>query len=107
MKMVHAIVRPEKTADVLSALKGAGFAPVSKMSVVGRGRQRGLRSGNVVYDTIPKDNLYIASNDDDVPAITKVIIDSARTNGGTPGDGKIFLYQIEREITLSTGTESE
>ena len=41
MIMIRAIVRPEKMNDVLSALMDAGFPAVTKMDVVGRGKQRG------------------------------------------------------------------
>ena len=43
MKMIKAIVRPEKSEDVLDALLAGGFAAATKMSVLGRGKQKGLK----------------------------------------------------------------
>ena len=43
MIMIRSIVRPEKVDDVLAALMEAGFPGVTKMSVVGRGKQRGIK----------------------------------------------------------------
>ena len=40
MKMIKAIVRPEKSEDVLDALLAGGFAAATKMRVLGRGKQK-------------------------------------------------------------------
>nr|MBL0701092.1 P-II family nitrogen regulator [Desulfobacterales bacterium] len=45
MIMIRSIIRPEKTDSVLSALMDAGFPAVTKMGVVGRGKQRGIKIG--------------------------------------------------------------
>ena len=49
MKMIKAIVRPEKSEDVLDALLAAGFAAATKMSVLGRGKQKGLKPDRTVF----------------------------------------------------------
>ena len=54
MIMVRAIVRPEKADDVLAALMDNGFPAVTKYSVAGRGKQRGIKIGEVTYDELPK-----------------------------------------------------
>ena len=54
MLLIRAIVRPEKSPLVLKALFEAGFPAVTKMAVFGRGKQRGLKVGNVTYDELPK-----------------------------------------------------
>ena len=59
MIMIRSIVRPEKVDDVLAALMEAGFPGVTKMSVVGRGKQRGIKIGEITYDEIPKELLLI------------------------------------------------
>ena len=46
MIMIRSIVRPEKVDNVLAALMEAGFPGVTKMSVVGRGKQRGIKIGD-------------------------------------------------------------
>jgi nitrogen regulatory protein PII 1 len=52
--MVRAIIRPEKAAEVMQALWNEGYPAVTKIDVFGRGRQGGLKIGNVVYDELPK-----------------------------------------------------
>ena len=89
MKMIKAIVRPEKAEDVLDALMAQGFAATTKMSVLGRGKQKGLKVGDTYYDEIPKEMLMIVIED----------------KNGTYGDGKIFVSQVERAVTISSGEE--
>ena len=55
MIMIRSIVRPEKVDNVLAALMEAGFPGVTKISVVGRGKQRGIKIGEITYDEIPKE----------------------------------------------------
>ena len=55
--MIQAIVRPEKVHEVMKALIDAGFPAVTKMDVFGRGKQRGLKIGEITYDELPKEML--------------------------------------------------
>ena len=59
MKMVRAIVRPEMVEYVVDSLDEAGFAALTKMDVIGRGKQRGIQLENIYYDEIPKTMLLI------------------------------------------------
>jgi len=54
MLLIRAIVRPEKKDEVLESLFGAGFNAATTVAVVGRGKQKGIRIGGMVYDEIPK-----------------------------------------------------
>ena len=100
MIMIRSIVRPEKVDDVLAALMEAGFPGVTKMSVVGRGKQRGIKIGEITYDEIPKELLLTVVKDFAVRAIIK----AARTGDkGAFGDGKIFISQVEEAYTISSG----
>ncbi len=101
MKLVKAIVRPEKVDDVVDALSEAGFPAFTKIDVVGRGKQGGLKVGEYIYDELPKTLLLIAVNDDDVKKVVDVIKSSAYT--GNYGDGKIFIQPIEEAYTIRTG----
>lgn len=103
MLLVKAIVRPEKSGDVIEALFAAGFPAVTKMDVSGRGKQKGIKVGSVVYDELPKDMLLVACRDGDKDEIVKVIIENARTGEGEHGDGRIFISRIEEAYTISTG----
>ena len=100
MKMIKAIVRPEKSEDVLDALLAGGFAAATKMSVLGRGKQKGLKVGDTYYDEIPKELIMLVVEDKDVDKVLKVIVEN-----GTYGDGKIFVSDVERAITISSGKD--
>jgi nitrogen regulatory protein PII 1 len=105
MIMIRSIVRPEKVDAVLAALMRAGFPAATKMSVVGRGKQRGLRIGEVVYDELPKEMLITVVREEDRNLVIDTIIDAARTaGGGAMGDGKIFITPVEEVYTISAGT---
>lgn len=106
MKMIKAMVRPEKSEDVLDALSQAGFVAATKMSVLGRGKQKGLKVGDTYYDEIPKEMVMMVVNDEEVDKVVKIIVDSAKVDkNGTYGDGKIFISQVERAVTISSGKD--
>ena len=101
MKMIRAIIRPEKEDDVVLALEGAGFPAMTKAHVFGRGRQKGLQVGPVHYDMLPKVLLLLVVNDEDVRKVMSVITDTSKT--GFIGDGKIFVSEVEDAYTIRTG----
>ena len=104
MLLIRAIVRPEKSGVVLKALIDAGFPGTTKMSVFGRGKQRGLKVGNITYDELPKELLLIAIKDADKDYVVNIIMQAARTEGkGAFGDGKIFITPIVESYTISSG----
>ena len=104
MIMIRSIVRPEKVDDVLAALMEAGFPGVTKMSVVGRGKQRGIKIGEITYDEIPKELLLTVVKDQDKDFAIRTIVKAARTGEkGAFGDGKIFISQVEEAYTISSG----
>jgi len=103
MLMIRAIIRPEKTGVVMSELIAAGFPALTKMDVYGRGKQKGITVGDVHYDEIPKEMLIIVCSDEDKDDILRVIMRYAKTNGGTFGDGRIFVSPVEEAYTISTG----
>jgi nitrogen regulatory protein PII 1 len=106
MKMVKAVVRPEKSFEVLEALRNAGFPAATKLSILGRGKQQGLKIGTTHYDEIPKDMIMIVVEDESVDKILKIITEAARTEKtGTYGDGKIFILPVERCVTISSGKD--
>jgi nitrogen regulatory protein PII 1 len=105
MKMIRAIVRPEKVNEVLDELSDAGYPAVTKFDVVGRGRQRGVKVGNVHYDQIPKEILMIVTEDEAAEEVIRLVIKNARTGEGNFGDGKIFVSDVDRAFTISSGEE--
>ncbi|GAB6152635.1 P-II family nitrogen regulator [Desulfosporosinus burensis] len=103
MKMIRAIVRPDKTEIVAEALAQAGMPSLTKMHVFGRGRTKGIRIGDVVYDEFPKTLLLLVIEDDKLDEAIAIILKSAKT--GTMGDGKVFVTEVEEAYTVSKGTK--
>lgn len=104
MLMIKAIVRPEKTNVILAELNDAGFPAVTKIDVVGRGKQKGVIVGDVVYDEIPKELLLIVVRDEDKDDVISIIFRHAKTGEqGHYGDGKIFVSPVEEVYTISSG----
>ncbi len=104
MIMIRSIVRPDKVNNVMASLMEAGFPGVTKMSVVGRGKQRGIKIGEITYDEIPKELLLTVVKDQDKEFVIRTIIKAARTGEkGVYGDGKIFVIPVEESYTISSG----
>lgn len=105
MKMVRAIVRPEKASFILDELSDAGYPAVTKIDVVGRGKQRGVKVGNVHYDELPKELLLMVVEEGSVEEVVGIIAKTAKTGDGTFGDGKIFVSEVDEAYTISSGLE--
>jgi nitrogen regulatory protein PII 1 len=103
MEMVRAIIRPEKEKEVLKALEENGFVSVTKMHVFGRGKQRGIKVGEVVYDELPKLELMVVVQKEDAERVCDIIQENAVT--GHIGDGKIFVIPVSKAYTVRTGAE--
>lgn len=105
MKMIRAIVRPEKVDAVLTELNDAGFPAVTKIDVVGRGKQRGVKVGDVHYDQLPKELLLMVVKEEDKEDAIKTIMRMAKSGAkGAFGDGKIFVSDVEEAYTISSNT---
>jgi nitrogen regulatory protein P-II 1 len=105
MKMVMAIIKPFKLDDVREALAEAGVAGITATEVKGFGRQKGhtelYRGAEYVVDFLPKIKLEVAVTDDQVEVVSEAIIKAAGT--GKIGDGKIFVWDLERVVRIRTG----
>ncbi|WP_026881935.1 P-II family nitrogen regulator [Clostridium akagii] len=105
MLMIKSIIRPEKVGIVLSELCDAGFPAVTKYDVVGRGKQRGVKVGDVHYDEISKEMLMLVVKDEDKDDVISIIMRNAKTGEkGAFGDGKIFVTSVEEAYTISSGS---
>lgn len=102
MKMVRAIIRPEKVENVVDNLDEAGFAALTKMDVIGRGKQKGIQLENIYYDEIPKTMLIVVAEDEQTTKIVEIITESSFT--GNFGDGKIFISPVDDAYTVRTRT---
>jgi nitrogen regulatory protein PII 1 len=106
MIMVRAIVRPEKVNEVMAALMYAGFPAVTKMDVYGRGKQRGMKVGEVTYDELPKELLMTVVQESDKEFVIETIVKAARTGQkGAFGDGKLFVSPVDEVYTVSSGAK--
>jgi len=106
MLLIRAIVRPEKKDEVLAELSKAGFHAATVVDVVGRGKQRGIRIGGIVYDEIPKSLILMAVADEDKDTVIQAVLRTAKTSEkGAYGDGKIFISSVEEAYTISTGAK--
>lgn len=104
MIMIKAIIRPEKVGIVLSELCDADFPAVTKIDIVGRGKQRGVKIGEVYYDEIPKVMLMLVVKDEYKDDVVKIILRSSKTGvKGAFGDGKIFVSAVDEVYTISSG----
>lgn len=106
MVLIRSIIRTQKVGEVLSELLSAGFPAVTKMDVYGRGKQKGVKVGEVFYDEIPKEMLLMVVKDEDKDDVIKIIMKYARTGeNGNFGDGRIFVTPVEEAYTISTKTK--
>ncbi len=108
MKLLIAIIRPEKLEDVQKALAERDVYLMTVSDVRGCGRQRGYtevyRTTEVQIQLIPKLKLEIAVNEAFVEATVEAIVHAARTGDtGTIGDGKIFVLSLEDCVRIRTG----
>ena len=101
MKLIKAIVRPEKETEVIQALEHAGISAMTKWDVLGRGRQRGIQVGSAVYGELSKLCLMLVVPDGEAPNAIETILASAKT--GHPGDGRIFVSDVKETYTIRTG----
>jgi nitrogen regulatory protein P-II 1 len=107
MKMVKAIVRPERLEFVKKALENQGQYGMTVMPVEGRGDQKGIslqyRGGAITVDLIPKVQIEVVIKDADVDKVITAICEGAKT--GKIGDGRIFILPVERSIKVRTGEQ--
>jgi nitrogen regulatory protein PII 1 len=108
MKLIRAIIRPDKVMEVLAELNDAGFPAVTKIEVAGRGKQRGVKVGDVHYDQLPKEMIMMVVKDEiDKADAISVIMKTAKTGQtGAFGDGKIFVSDVEEAYTISSGSSA-
>ncbi|ADZ10630.1 nitrogen regulatory protein P-II [Methanobacterium lacus] len=104
MKMIRAIIRPERVENVVDALDKAGFVAMTKMEVIGRGKQKGIQLENIYYDEIPKTMLMLVVEDEKADKIVEIVTDTSYT--GNFGDGKIFVSPVDEAYTVRTRSSS-
>ena len=101
MKMIRAIIRPDREEQVINALESTGVVSLTKMDVFGRGQQRGVQVGSTVYSELPKIMFTIVVEETKLDAAVAAIQTGAKT--GQHGDGKIFISPVDAVYTVRTG----
>ena len=109
MKKIEAIIKPFKLDDVREALSDIGISGMTVTEVRGFGRQKGhtelYRGAEYMVDFLPKVKIEIIVLDEQLEQCINAIVETAQT--GKIGDGKIFVYEVERVIRIRTGEENE
>lgn len=109
MKLIIAMVQPEKLPDVKKSLFDADIHRMTVTNVVGAGQQKGFtesyRGAMEEVNLLKKVRIEIAVNDEFVQTTVDAIIKGARS--GNIGDGKIFIVPLEECIRIRTGEKGK
>ena len=109
MKKIEAVIRPIKLDEVKAALGELGITGMTVTDVRGFGRQQGrtekYRGNTYTVNLLPKISIEVVVPDRLEGEALALIEEAART--GEIGDGKIFVYPVERAIRIRTGEEGK
>jgi nitrogen regulatory protein P-II 1 len=105
VKLIIAIIRPERLPEVKAALFRAGVTGMTLTPVSGHGGEREIvqsyRAERVLLEFHDKVRIEMACSDPYVEPTIQAILGSARTGG--VGDGKIFVQSLDEVIRIRTG----
>jgi len=105
VKLITAIVKPFKLDEVRAALNEVGVRGVTVTEVRGFGRQRGhteiYRGAEYAVNFLPKLKVEVGVEDGIEDKVVAAIGNAAKT--GQIGDGKIFVYDLDRAVRIRTG----
>jgi nitrogen regulatory protein P-II 1 len=105
MKLIKAIIKPERFEVVKKALEDKGVTGMTVTEVQGRGEQKGItleyRGKTMTVDMLPKIQIEIIVRDHEAEDLITTIIGAAKT--GKIGDGKIFVLPVDTAIRVRTG----
>ena len=105
MKLIKAIVRPNKLEEVKDALTKLNIAGMTVTEVRGHGRQKGhkavYRGTEYNVTLLPKIMIELVIQDEVAEDVIKTIISTART--GEIGDGRVFVLPVEQGYNIRTG----
>ena len=105
MKLIKAIVRPNKVEEVSDALQGLGISGLTVTEVRGHGKQKGhtaiYRGKEYTVNLLPKMEIEVVVDDASLEGAIKAIIQAART--GEIGDGRVFVLPVEQSYRIRTG----
>jgi nitrogen regulatory protein PII len=105
MKLMKAIVRPNKVDEVKDALSKLGVSGITVTEVRGHGKQKGhtaiYRGQEYNVSLLPKMEIEVVVSDELADAVVKAIIQTART--GEIGDGRVFVLPVGQSFRIRTG----
>ena len=105
MKKIEAIIKPFKLDEVKEALHDVGVSGITVTEAKGFGRQKGhtelYRGAEYVVDFLPKVKLEAVVEDAMADRVVEAIANAAKT--GRIGDGKIFVFPVEKAVRIRTG----
>jgi len=104
MKLVIAIIQPDKLEDVKEELYKSEVNLITVSEVLGHGRQKGVteiyRGARETGNLLRKIRLEIGVNDNYLEPTIKAIVTGAKT--GETGDGKIFVFDMKECVRIRT-----
>lgn len=107
MKLITAVIRPERLSAVKETLFAAGVRGITISRVSGHGGQGGIvetyRGSPYVVEFHEKVQIQIAVSEPFVDPAIDALVKAART--GNVGDGKIFIQPLERVVRIRTGEQ--
>ncbi len=107
MKLITAIIRPERLSSVLEALFKADVKGLTISRALGHGGEieqvETYRGTTVKMELVDKVRLEIGVSDPFVNLTIRALIHAART--GEVGDGKIFVQPVEKVYRIRTGEQ--
>jgi nitrogen regulatory protein PII len=105
MKLIKAIVRPNKVDEVKEALSKLSISGMTVTEVRGHGKQKGhtavYRGKEYDVSLLPKMEIEVVVQDTSVDEVIGAIVEAART--GEIGDGRVFVIPIEQSYRIRTG----
>ena len=105
MKLIKAIVRPNKVDDVKDALANLNLSGMTVTEVRGHGKQKGhtavYRGKEYNVSLLPKMQVEVVVADSIAEDAIRVIVEAART--GEIGDGRVFVLPVEQSYRIRTG----
>jgi nitrogen regulatory protein PII len=105
MKLIKAIVRPNKVDDVREALEKLNISGMTVTEVRGHGKQKGhtaiYRGKEYNVSLLPKMEVELVVADEAADEAVKAIMQAART--GEIGDGRVFVLPVGSSYRIRTG----
>ena len=105
MKLIKAIVRPNKVDDIKDALDKLHVSGMTVTEVRGHGRQKGhtavYRGKEYNVSLLPKMQIEVVVAENLLDSVVQAVIAAART--GEIGDGRVFVLPVEMNYPIRTG----